>query len=79
VAFPDDQVMFVATNPLFLKETLVRMRGSHEEKALPDTLPEWKFVNKQAQFWGLRHYAKSEANEDPSSPFGGRKTANLGQ
>jgi hypothetical protein len=40
-------------------------------------LPEWKYVNKQARFWGLRHYDKRQKTEDPSSPFGGRKSANI--
>jgi hypothetical protein len=33
-------------------------------------------VNTRAEFWGLRHYDKGQATEDPTSPFGGEKTAN---
>jgi len=76
VTFPQNGVVLVATNQQFLETMLARMKGAKGERALPDTLPEWKFVNKDAQFWGLRHYDKTQANEDPTSPFGGRKSAN---
>ena len=56
---------------------LARMKGAKGERALPDSLSEWKYVNKQAQFWGLRHFDKGKASEDPTSPFGGRKSDNL--
>jgi hypothetical protein len=77
ITFPQEGVLLVATNKRFLQEMLARMRGAEGERALPDTMPEWKHVNKQAQFWGLRHYDKQQEKEDPTSPFGGRRTANL--
>jgi hypothetical protein len=77
VTFPQEGVVLVATNKRFLQEMLARMRGAEGERALPDTLPEWKYVNKQAQFWGLRHFDKRQAKEDPTSPFGGKKSANI--
>jgi hypothetical protein len=77
ITFPQKGVVLVATNKRFLQEMLARIRGAAGEKALPDTLPEWKYVNKQAQFWGLRHFDKRQAREDPTSPFGGRKSANI--
>jgi hypothetical protein len=40
-------------------------------------LPEWKYVNKQAQFWGLRHFDRTQADEDPTSPFVGGKSENV--
>ncbi len=77
VTFPQKGLVLVATNQEFLEAMLARMEGAKGERALPDTLPEWKYVNKQAQFWGLRHYDKTQANEDPTSPFGGKKSANF--
>ena len=71
VTFPQPGIVLVATNERFLKEMLARMRGAEGDRALPDTLSEWKYVNKQAQFWGLRHYAKQQATADATSPFGG--------
>jgi hypothetical protein len=79
VTFPQDGVVLVATNEQFLQQTLTRMRdaGVKNERALPDNLPEWKYVNKEAKFWGLRHYDKQQASKDPTSPFGGMKSANI--
>jgi hypothetical protein len=77
VAFPQKRVVLVATNRDFLREVLVRMRGAGGERAFPQTLPEWQFVNKRSQFWGLRHFDRRQAKEDPTSPFGGEKSANI--
>jgi hypothetical protein len=77
VTFPQNGIVLVATNQRFLEAMLARMSGGKGGRALPDTLPEWRYVNKQAQFWGLRHYDKTQANEDPTSPFGGKKSANF--
>jgi len=77
VTFPQKDVVLVATDRDFLREVLARMRGEGGERAFPETLPEWKYVNKQAKFWGLRHFDRRHAKEDPTSPFGGRKTANV--
>src|SRR5258708_25456304 len=77
VAFPQKSVELVATNRDFIREILTRMRGTKGQSAFPEALPEWKYVNKQAQFWGLRHFDKRQANEDPTSPFGGKKSANI--
>ena len=78
VAFPKKNVVIVAADEGFLREVLKRIQGHAGARALPDTLPEWKYVNKKSQFWGLRHFDNSQfAKRDPTSPFGGRKTANM--
>jgi hypothetical protein len=77
IAFPLKGVVLVSTNKQFLQEMLARMRGKEGERALPDSLREWTYVNKTAQFWGLRHYDKQQAKYDPTSPFGGKKSANF--
>jgi hypothetical protein len=77
VAFPQKGVVLAATNEQFLREMLSRMRSPEAARALPNSLPEWKYVNARAQFWGIRHFDKQRAKEDPTSPFGGKKTANL--
>jgi len=77
VAFPQKGVVVVATNEKFLRQLLSRMRVAGGEIAFPDGLPEWKYVNKEAHFWGLRHFDRLQAKEDPTSPFGGRKSANI--
>ena len=50
--------------------------GKKGNRALPDDLPEWKYVNTDLQFWGIRHFDRTQAKLDPSSPFGGQKSAN---
>jgi hypothetical protein len=77
IAFPQKGVVLAASNEQFLREMLSRMRSLQKERALASSLPEWKYVNTRAQFWGVRHFDKQQAKEDPTSPFGGRKSANL--
>jgi hypothetical protein len=77
VTFPQNSVVLAATNKQFLGEMLARMQSAEGQRALPDTLPEWKYVNKRAKFWGLRHFARLQDKEDPTSPFGGRKSGNI--
>ena len=77
VAHPLKNVLIVATNREYLQEVLARIRGDIGQRALPETLPEWKHVNRKAKFWGLRHFNKGDAGADPSSPFGGKRTANM--
>jgi hypothetical protein len=77
IVFPQKNVVLAASNEQFLREMLSRMRNPRGERALPTNLPEWKQVNTRAQFWGLRHFDKTQSKDDPTSPFGGKKTDNL--
>jgi hypothetical protein len=77
VAFPNRNVVLVASDRDYMREVLERLQGNKGERALPGDLPEWRYVDTESQFWGLRHYDKSQAKMDPSSPFGGRKSANF--
>ena len=77
VAFQNENVILVATDRSYLAEVLARLGGEVAPHALPSDLTEWKYVNVNARFWGLRHYDKSQAQVDPSSPYGGRKSANF--
>lgn len=77
VAFANEQVILVASDRNYLAEVLARLRGKIGQRALPSDLPEWRYVNTNARFWGVRHYDKSQAQADPSSPYGGRKSANF--
>jgi hypothetical protein len=76
VAFPNKRTLVVATNRDYLKEVLSRLQGKKGNRALPSDLPEWKFVDTELRFWGLRHFDKSQANMDPTSPFGAHMIAN---
>jgi hypothetical protein len=76
VASPNKHILAVATNRDYLIEVLMRLQGKKGNRALPNDLPEWKYVNTDLQFWGLRHFDRTQAKLDPSSPFGGQKSAN---
>jgi len=69
VAFPKPNIAVVATNEGYLREVLARINGKQSARALPANLPEWKHVNIHAEFWAVRHYQKTGAEQDPSSPF----------
>src|SRR5262249_28009630 len=75
VTLPAPNVLLCATNQAFLTEVLIRMRNKAATRALLETLPEWKHVNKGAKFWALRHYDKDQAQHDPTSPLSGRELA----
>jgi len=77
VAFPNKRTLVVATNQDYFKEVLSRLHGKKGNRALPNDLPEWKFVHTELQFWGLRHFDKGQANMDPTSPFGAHMIANV--
>jgi hypothetical protein len=77
VIFPQPDVLMVCSNRDYAQEVLKRMRQSALDRALPPTLPEWNYVNTDAPFWGMRHFDRAQAELDPTSPFGGRKAANI--
>ena len=78
VAFPEKDVLVVATNRDYLEEVLTRRKGGDpQERALPDSLPEWRLIDQKATYFGMRHYDRKQAKSDPSSPFGGKKAANF--
>jgi hypothetical protein len=77
VAFPKRNILVVATNRDYLRDALARIAGQTGARALPAELPEWKYVDHHAHCWALRHYDKSQAGLDPSSPIGGEKSANF--
>jgi hypothetical protein len=69
VTFRRPNILLVATNLDYLREVLSRMQDNSGPRALPETLPEWRYVNKDAQLWGLRHYDRSQRDSDQTSPF----------
>jgi hypothetical protein len=77
VAFPENNVILVSTDRQYLTQVLLRLHSNSGERALGPGLPEWKQINTQDRFWGLRHFDRSQSKMDPTSPFGGRKSANF--
>jgi hypothetical protein len=74
LAFPRSNVLLVASNRQYLREVLARMAQRKARRALPDQLPEWRFLDANARFWGLRHYDPTQAKLDPTSPLGEDRT-----
>ncbi len=67
-------VIILATNRDYLKEVMKRSAAKTKPKtrAFPVNLPEWKYVETAAPFWGLRHYDRKDGPNDPSSPLAGK-------
>jgi hypothetical protein len=78
LALPQPNVLLVANNRQYLQEVLERMAHKKAPRALPDQLPEWRLLDANARFWGLRHYDPTQAKMDPTSPLGEDRTINSG-
>jgi hypothetical protein len=78
LALPRPNVLLVANNRQYLQEVLERMTQEKAPRALPDQLPEWRFLDANVRFWGLRHYDPTQAKMDPTSPLGEDRTINSG-
>ena len=77
VAFPRPKMVLLATNRDYLQQVLARMKQPGATSALPSSLPEWKYVNTGNPFWAVRHFDKGQSSGDPTSPFGGKRLANV--
>jgi len=74
MAVPRPDVLLAANNLPYLQEVLERMAQRKSPRALSDQLPEWRFLDPAARFWGLRHFDRSQAKLDPTSPFSAERT-----
>ena len=74
VSLPRPNVLLVANNLVYLREVLERMTQRKGPRALPAELPEWRFLETDTRFWALRHYDRTQAKLDPTSPFGSVRT-----
>jgi len=70
VVVPLPNVLMICTNGDYTRQVLARMKVHSGDRALPATLPEWQYVNSHATFWAIRHFDKSQADHDPTSPLG---------
>ena len=51
-AFPGRDVAVVASNRDYLRTVLTRRKNGTKKRALPDSLPEWRFINRNAPYFG---------------------------
>jgi len=75
VTFVKDNELLCFTSEDFLRETLKRIDSGAQRQALPESLLEWKYVDRQARTWAVRHYRKEGAEDDPSSPLSGERAS----
>jgi len=68
VSLPKPDMILVCNNRSFLTEMITRMAGPAGLRALPSSLQEWKYVDRSAPLWAIRHFRGDRANVDPSQP-----------
>jgi hypothetical protein len=78
LAVPQPNVLLAANNLKYLQGILERIGQKKDPRALPDHLPEWRYLDAAAKYWGLRHYDRTQAKHDPTSPIGKNRTFNEG-
>jgi hypothetical protein len=77
VTVPRPDLLVVATDRDYLTQVLRRAVKHDGERALPEELPEWKWIDRDAPYWALRHYRREYSATDPTSPFLARASANV--
>jgi hypothetical protein len=61
VAFLKPDVIMSCNNHAFFEQMAARMSAPAPSRALPSSLPEWKYVNRTAPLWALCHYTEKTA------------------
>jgi hypothetical protein len=61
-------LLLICNDRDFLTEILTRMAAKPNRQALPESLPEWKHVDRLAPLWGIRHFAAHPAVRDDTNP-----------
>ncbi len=65
---PKPNILVIATHRGYLVDLLGRMDKRATTRALPADLPEWEYLDASKRLWGVRHYDKRDAKDDPSAP-----------
>lgn len=61
VAFLKPDVIISCNNQAFFEQMAARMHAPASIRALPASLPEWRYLNRSAALWGLCHYSEKPA------------------
>ena len=69
IVSPVSNVLVVATDMEYLETVLRRRVERGTRRALPPHLPEWRHLDMDANSWAVRHYDRSDAGLDTSSPL----------
>lgn len=67
IAHPRPNVLLISDNLSYLKRVLDRIHGAAGNRALPYSLPDWRYVNTHARFWGLFHVPHPDPADDDES------------
>jgi len=67
VAQPRSNVLLIAENLNYLKSVWTRAHGKRDGMFLSETLPQWRYVDTNAQFWGISRVRHSNSEKEPSS------------
>ncbi len=70
VACPAKDVFLVATNRSYLESVLLRMRHKPSARALSNSLPQWKYVDRNAQYWAVCNLNQGRSTQRYASVFG---------
>lgn len=70
IANPEPNLLVCSTSESYLSKIIQRMKNSGKGRAFPDDLNEWKYVDIDAEVWGMRHYKRPWRQGDPTSPLG---------
>jgi hypothetical protein len=59
IALPRPDILLIAEDAKSLREVLQRMKRKNDRRAVPPELPEWRYLDPNAQEWVLRHYDRT--------------------
>jgi len=69
LAWPNEDTFVISTDLGYLSEVLNRIMRGGKDRALADSLIEWKYVDRSAPAWGIHHFNRLGFEDDPTSPF----------
>ncbi len=67
ITAPDETVLVISSGLDFLNALLWRMGENPQTPALSLDLPEWRYIDRSARAWGIRHYRQESAASDATS------------
>jgi hypothetical protein len=70
LALTRPDVMILTNRRALLAEVLERTAMGSKTRAMPANLPEWAYVDRNASFWGLRHYTDGSKAKPGEPSFG---------
>lgn len=62
ICIPANNLLLIATSNTILQTVLDRMDDDTEltQRAFPDNLPDWKYIDKKSHYWATRHFREKQ-------------------